>query len=190
MWDAGISFIAEARCGRLCGEQVPRGAISGASFMACTRYGGYLSRDRLRCIGHAPVTGASFGILLSLPSLPLCFMLSCSVGLCDIIYIQAGLCDIIYIQASQANELAPSRDAGVERRAGTLTSQAIITHLYRIVYVIIHPSIITHRPIHIHKWATSRAFYSHISLHISQDFSPSCRQGFALPASIVLATPP
>ena len=32
--------------------------------MACTRYGGYLSRDRLRCIGHAPVTGASFGILL------------------------------------------------------------------------------------------------------------------------------
>ena len=90
----------------------------------------------------------------------------------------------------KANELAPSRDAGVERRAGTLTSQAIITHLYRIVYVIIHPSIITHRPIHIHKWATSRAFYSHISLHISQDFSPSCRQGFALPASIVLATPP
>ena len=52
----------EARCGRLCGEQVPRGAVAGASL----------------------------GFLLSPPFPPSCVIQSCSVGLCDFNIIKAS----------------------------------------------------------------------------------------------------
>ena len=39
-----------------CGEQVPRGAVSGASFMACTRYGiSFIAEARCGRLRTVPV---------------------------------------------------------------------------------------------------------------------------------------